>query len=162
MSELETEVEETEPPTCPVCDSVKTGRECPGCGYEDEDENAHMRIAGLASSTLPMPSSDTLSQWLDENERGIPHAEEAMQFTPKFATVDLVMTVETIGVRCKYVRQRGTEQECSPKLWSVVKKRMVRGFEWAVGETFACCTLHLPLLMTDRFVEEYSIVRMHP
>lgn len=50
------EGDETEPPMCPVCETVNTGGECPGCGYEDEKELparpclTGMRIAGLVSS----------------------------------------------------------------------------------------------------------------
>jgi hypothetical protein len=110
---------------------------------------------------FPAAASDTLARWLDENERAVPDAYGAVQSTPRFVTVDVAMTVETTGERCSYVRQRGTEQECVRDLWSVVKTKMTQDL-CPTGESFVYCTLHLPLLMADRFVEEYSIVRVHP
>lgn len=63
------------------------------------------------------------------------------------------------GPSCSYVRQRGTEQECVKELWRVIEEKFVKDI-CPGGGMFVCCTLHLPLLLTDRFVAEYSLVRI--
>lgn len=61
---------------------------------------------------------------------------------------------------CSYVPQRGTEQECSPELWRVEKRKLPAGLAPGGLESFRACTLHLPHLLTDQFVLEYSLTRL--
>jgi len=92
-----------------------------------------------------------------ELDRECPIAETTDAFAEQFEAARARRAKPT----CAYERKRGTEQECSRELWRVRALTMTKGLAVPYdAKPVISCTLHLPVLLTDRFVLEYQLVRV--